>query len=273
MFPPPAPRAPSAAARFAQAHELDQARTELQLARYAVPAALVLCWLLNLTGLGSFLLRTFFGMWLHELGHAAAAWMCGFPAFPGPWLTAIGAERSYFFALMLAAGLGSLVWRGKESEDRVLMAGGIAGLVLLFIGTLGLKAATARIFITWGGDAGSMAFGAAGMATFFVPAEHKLRRDWLRWGFLVIGAGSFVDTFQEWWTARTDPSVIPFGEIEGVGPTDVTKLVDWHRWTVRGMTRSYLAVGVLSLAALVPLQILHLRRSRAELEALESDRL
>jgi len=268
-FPELAPRPPSAAAVFAQEDSRRRARAEVWLARFAVPGAIVVCWLLKLTGLGAFVLRTFFGMWLHELGHAVAAWICGFPAMPGPWVTSIGAERSYFFALVMAAGLGALIWRGKESEDRLLMAGGIAGLVILMIGTFGLKERTAQMFITFGGDAGSLVFGVALIATFFVPPEHKLHRDWLRWGFLVIGAASFVDTFQEWWTARTDPSVIAYGEIEGVGDTDVTKLTGQYRWTERALIARYVALGVVSLLVLAPLQFLHLQRTKRALAELE----
>jgi len=267
-FPELAPRPPSAAAVFAQEDSRRRARAEVWLARFAVPGAIVVCWLLKLTGLGAFVLRTFFGMWLHELGHAVAAWICGFPAMPGPWVTSIGAERSYFFALVMAAGLGALIWRGKESEDRLLMAGGIAGLVVLMIGTFGLKERTAQMLITFGGDAGSLVFGVALMSTFFVPPEHKLHRDWLRWGFLVIGAASFVDTFQEWWTARTDPSVIAYGEIEGVGDTDVTKLTGQYRWTERALIARYVSLGVVSLLVLAPLQFLHLQRTKRALEEL-----
>src|SRR5687767_4757176 len=82
---PPPP--PSAAALFAHQHSIDDARLEVWLARLAVPAALAIAWVLAKMDLGRFLLRTFFGMWLHELGHAVAAWLCGYPAIPGPWFT------------------------------------------------------------------------------------------------------------------------------------------------------------------------------------------
>jgi hypothetical protein len=125
------------------------------------------------------------------------------------------------------------------------------------------------MFITFGGDAGSLVFGAALMACFFVPPDHKLHRDWLRWGFLVIGAGSFVDTFQEWWIARTDPSIIPYGELEGITETDVTKLTEHYGWSERAMISRYVSLGVVSLLALVPLQWMHIRRSRTALMELE----
>src|SRR6185295_9903905 len=72
----------SAAARFARDNELAEARMELRLARFAVPAALIVAWAVDHTDLGAFFVRTFFGMWLHELGHAVAAWLTGYPAVP-----------------------------------------------------------------------------------------------------------------------------------------------------------------------------------------------
>src|SRR5262245_25231966 len=83
----------SAGAEFASRQRLVSTRAELQLARFAVPAAIVAWWVLIHTGMGGFFARTFSGMWLHELGHAVAAWLSGFPALPGPWVTAVGAER------------------------------------------------------------------------------------------------------------------------------------------------------------------------------------
>ena len=73
------PRAMSAAARFARDNELAEARMELRLARFAVPAALVVAWAVDHTDLGAFFVRTFFGMWLHGLGHAVAAWLTSNP--------------------------------------------------------------------------------------------------------------------------------------------------------------------------------------------------
>jgi hypothetical protein len=220
--------------------------------------------------MGRFVLRTFFGMWLHELGHAVAAWLCGYPAFPGPWFTSVGAERSFVFALAITAGLAYAVWRAWTDERRVWMGVAIAVLALQIVLTVFLSPAKAHTLITFCGDAGSLVFGAALMAAFFVPPGHKLHRDWLRWGFLVIGAASFADTFPDWWRARHDPGVIVFGEIEGRADTDPTVLVD-SGWTVAQMVSRYVAIGVLSLFALAAAQVLHFRRTRDALAALEAD--
>lgn len=260
----------SAAAEFARGHTLAEARSELQLARFAVPAALLTSLVLAQTDMGGFLLRTFFGMWLHELGHAVAAWLCGYPAFPGPWFTSVGEERSFVFALAITSGLAYGVYRAWKEERPVWLSVAVAVLVLQLALTVVLSPARAHVLITFCGDAGSMVFGAALMAAFFVPPGHKLHRDWLRWGFLVIGAASFADTFPGWWTARHDPGVIVFGEIEGRADTDPTVLVD-SGWTVAQMVSRYVGIGVLSLAGLAAAQVLHVRRRREALASLEAD--
>jgi len=266
---PPAPEA-SAAALFARRQALGEARTELWLARLAVPGTLLASWLLVHTQWGRFLARTLFGMWLHELGHAVGAWLCGFPAFPGPWFTPVADERSPLFALALMGGLGWAVWRGWTGDQRGLAAAGIGVLSLQLVCTLGLSGRAAHTLITFSGHAGCLVFGAALMAMFFVPPEHKLHRDWLRWGFLVIGAAGFADTFDLWWRARTDYSVIGFGEVEGRGATDASVLVR-EGWSVPTMTGRYAGIGVLCLLALAALQFRHLRRTRAALETLEAE--
>jgi hypothetical protein len=222
--------------------------------------------------MGGFFLRTFFGMWLHELGHAVAAWLCGFPAVPGPWFTSVGGERSFVFALAITGGLAWAIWRTWTDHRRVLSGLALAVLVLQLGLTLVLSPAKAETLISFCGDAGSLVFGSALMATFFVPPGHKLHRDWLRWGFLVIGAASFADTFPDWWTARHEPSIIAFGEIEGRGDTDPTTLLQ-AGWTVDQMVSRYVGIGVLSLIALAASQVVHFRRTREALERLEDPTL
>ena len=50
---------------------------EARIRTWAIPSALLCAFLLVSTGPGRAVVRIFFGMWIHELGHAAAAWLCG----------------------------------------------------------------------------------------------------------------------------------------------------------------------------------------------------
>src|SRR3954465_12986635 len=98
--------------------EAEELRDELRIRQLAVPVALAVAVVFHTFELGRFLQRAFFGMWLHELGHASAAWLCSVPAFPGPWFTSMGSERSWPFAIFLSAGLGYSLWRTRGDEER-----------------------------------------------------------------------------------------------------------------------------------------------------------
>jgi len=217
--------------------------SEITLRLVALPVALLLGLLFASSGLGHALQRIFFGMVLHELGHAVSAWLLGFPAFPLLWFTPVAEHRSGLFSLMLlAAGVGLLV-AGRRSDRTAWMLGGGALAALVIFGMM-LGERQARALITFGGDAGALILGTLFMATLFVGPESRLRRGGLRWGLLVIGAAAFSDVAATWWRARRDFGEIPFGRIEGVGLSDPSVLVEMHGWSERGLVRAYLTVVV-----------------------------
>src|SRR5262249_17637602 len=231
----PAPPGPGAR-RWTGAE--DERRMERILRGVAPPLALGLGFL----AAGSTVVRLTDSMWLHELGHAITAWLSGFVAFPGPWRTSIAESRSPGFAIFVAlalAGGGFLAWRaGKRGLAVVLGAVLLVQLVL----TLGVRAHAAQALILFGGDGGVLVLGAALFASFGLAERGgHLQVSWLRWGFLALGAFGFADAFALWWRARKDPGVIPFGEIEGVGHSDPTRLVDAHGWSLSQLVGRYVA--------------------------------
>jgi hypothetical protein len=123
-------------------------------------------------------------------------------------------------------------------------AAAIVGLLLVFFGTTSSVDDAYEAF-TFGGDAGAMILGSALTLTMFAPAASRLRTNQLRWGFLVIGAAAYVDTFATWWRARTNEDVIPFGDIEGVGLSDPSNLQDTFGWTTRALVDRYVMVGAI----------------------------
>jgi len=237
---------------------------EASIRTWAVPSALVCAFLLVSTGPGRAVVRIFFGMWIHELGHAAAAWLCGFLAMPGPWRTLTASGRSPLFAALLSGALIYAIVRGWLTGRRRAALCAAALLVLQLCCTLLPSARSATALIVFAGDGGCLVLGALLMASMYAPAEGAIRRGWLRWGFLVIGAGAFADAFEQWWSARTDPDRIPFGMNEGVGPSDPSVLSDQYGWSASLLVHRYVALGCACLFALACLYVVGLRRSRAD---------
>src|SRR5262245_4806287 len=111
---------------------------ELKLCAAAIPAALGLALVFHLLTPG--LQRIFFGMPVHELGHAVTAWFCGYAAIPTLWRTFIPEERGFLAPLALAGALGYVMYRAWLAEKHSLVALGGALLVVRRIGTLGVRA-------------------------------------------------------------------------------------------------------------------------------------
>lgn len=210
----------------------------------AIPGALLVALAFHAWPTGHFLQRTFLSMIVHELGHAVTAWWCGFGALPGLWKTLIPETRGMVWLLVAALETGLFVVGWKRQQLAIAFAGVALGGLQLY--AMNLNVDDAQAWIAFGGDGGAMVLGTLLMASFFVP---KLKEHALRWGLLAIGAAAFVDTFATWWSARTDRDVIPFGEIEGVGLSDPSKLAEVHGWSVRTIVDRYVVVGVACLLA------------------------
>lgn len=230
--------------------EVSEAQLESRLRTWAIPVALAGAFLVVSTGPGHFLARVFLSMWVHEIGHATAAWLCGFPAFPGPWLTPMAQSRSGAFGFLVFAAIASgTLWTWRTERRRLAAALG-ALLVLQLFCTLALSDARARQFIVFMGDGGCLVLGSLLMLTVYAPEESALKRGWLRWGFLVIGAAAFADAFAQWWASRTDFDRIPFGMNEGVGLSDPSVLQETYRWSTDQIVGRYVTLGCICLAVI-----------------------
>lgn len=237
----------------AWAGETEDAETEFRFRVAAIPVALVGALLLVSTNAGRFVGRTFLSMWVHETGHAVAAWFCGYTAFPGPWFTPVALGRSWLMPLLLGGALGYLLYSSWKAQRRALLAAGIGLVLLQLLGTLALSHLTAQTLITFAGDAGCLVLGTALMSTFFTARGTKFHQGWLRWGFLVIGAVSFMDVFEQWWASRHDSDRIPFGMNEGSCLSDASKLSETFGWSTQRIVSSYVWLGIVCLAVLAGL--------------------
>lgn len=236
----------------------EEARHERLLRIFAVPVALLIAFAISKTGFGHMLARIFAGMWVHEVGHATAAWLSGHFALPGPWRTMVGDERSVMTIVVVMAAIFALGFEGWRRERRgwILFAAVLLGVQLFC--TFALPRSTVRMLVTFFGDGGCFVIGALLMMTFYGPAEGHVRKSWLRWGFLAIGAIAFMDAADTWWGALSDVDKIPFGQIEGVGLSDPVKLTETHGWSVTQMTRRYVGLSVASLTAVAVVYVLGL---------------
>jgi len=243
--------------------EAAEAGLEDRLRTWAIPIALAVAFALVSTGPGHFLVRVFLSMWVHELGHATAAWLCGFPAFPGPWLTPMAQSRSGPFGFVVFAALAAGTFWAWRTERRRLPAvfGGLLAIQLFC--TVGLGEERAKQFIVFMGDGGCLILGTALILSVYAPEESAIKRGWLRWGFVGIGAAAFADAFAQWWASRKDFDRIPFGMNEGAGLSDPSVLSETYRWSTDQIVGRYVAVGCACLLVIAAAYAFGLRVRRS----------
>lgn len=229
--------------------ELDETDSDWRTRVLALPLALTLAAVVMRSDAAHALLRMFVSMWIHELGHATAAWLCGFSAFPGPWFTPVSDERSTFLMVAFSVGEAALAYLGFRSKRYLLVGLGALLLCLQLYASLRLSRDSAQALILFMGDGGCFLLGSALMATLYAREESPLVQRQLRWGLLIFGAIAFMDAADTWWDAQNNVDKIPFGELEGI-ESDPTRLTGDHGWAVSAMIRRYQQLGWACLASL-----------------------
>jgi hypothetical protein len=241
----------------------DEAKRELRYRVFAVPLALLAARSLVGTFPGFVRLLT---MWVHEAGHAVTAWLCGFWAVPGPWVTPVSDERSLSVMVLVlgAVGFGGFqVWNARRWT---MVGAGVAVLIFQLVCTL-LPFNRAQALIIFGGDAGCMVLGSILMITFYARRESPIYQNSLRWGFLVIGALAFMDAFATWTGTEDD---IPFGTQEGT-LTDPSSLVQTYGWPIQVMMQRYVRLGVACIAGLAITYVFGILCARSTLHRVNSN--
>jgi hypothetical protein len=253
------------AARGEWRHVSD-AQLEWRFCVGAIPIALCIAMAFQASGLGAALQRIFLTMPVHEFGHAVTAWFCGYAAIPTLWKTLVPETRGFVAPLALAGGFGYMMYRAHAANKPLVLYAGGALILLQLAGTLIIKPDTARMLITFGGDGMGMILAILLMASFFFGKSTQLYKGSLRWGFVVIGAASFVDIYATWWKARTDDNAIPYGTTGGMA-TDAMTLVDTHGWTLQFLVQRYVVLGVCCLIVLALIYAWGVWRAKSEMEA------
>lgn len=216
---------------------------ELKLKAVALPAALVAAWIGSHAAPG---LVRLISMWVHESGHAVTAWLCGYAAWPGPWFTPVGADRSILMSALVIGLLGFGAYRAWQANRRGWVAAAALTLLLALFCTSGLTRVQAQQLITFGGDGGCFVLGTLLMLTLFARQESPLVRNQLRWGFLIIGALAFMDAFVVW---TGSVRRLPLGENEN-GLSDASVLLEQFGWTLGQLVHRYNALAHVCLLGL-----------------------
>jgi len=228
------------------------ARSERMARAIALPLALLFAWLAVKGSPGAVRMLS---MWVHESGHAVAAWLCGYMAWPGPWFTPVGTERSPSLTGLLVGVLAYGGYRAWQLQRWFWVTASACTLLLVLFCTLVLRSGTAQQLIVFGGDGGGLVLGTMLMLTVYAREEHPIRRDHLRWGLLVIGALAFMDVYAVW----SGPiEWLPFGENEN-GLSDPSVLTEMYGWSLISLVTRYrqLAHACLALLAAVYLAAIY----------------
>lgn len=231
---------------------------ELKCRIFALPVTLLMAFLIARTSLR--MAAAMLAMVLHESGHAITAWLTGRWAVPLLWVTPHGQERSWGIVFLVSAAIvfgGFLAWK-LERWAWVVAAGAVLVLQLIALSS------PAEAMIVFFGDGGALLLATILMATFYAPRESWLYKSWgLRWGLLGVGALSFMHVFLMWTGPLED---LPFGEIEGVGPSDPSLLTEMYGWSVLRMVDRYVHLGTACLAFLLALYLWGLLSAYLEIQ-------
>lgn len=260
----PAPHVPAGEDRFS----FDGLLFHALVFPVALAIALLLTW-----GRLWFALGYLFQATYHEWGHATAAWLAGYFAFPMPFGITTVFGHSMFVTIVMAAACGGIGWFAWSRRLFELLAVVIGFSLLLIYLTATDKSETDK-WITWAGCAGELVLPTIAIVSFSWRLPDRLRWDFWRFPVLLVGMCVLVASAKLWVRADRDASWLPrgsalFGNSDSNG--DVDKMLRRYRWTESELSGSYVRLasvcGVLiSLHYLTHLGLAWRRRRAADEE-------
>jgi len=218
----------------------------------APPIVVALAWLLNASPLG--FLLTGFHVWVHEFGHATAAWLTGRRALPLPigW-TPIEPPFSPFVYGGVLFLLGLLFVAGWKERKVWPMVLAVALAPLQFYLTFRTSEDQQRFWWTFCGVGGEFYLSALFMALFFVQLPEKFKWGACRYLVLFLGASCFLHIFLFWLRVDRGLEDIPMGSMvngEDDAGGDMNVLMSDYHWTHSQIRLVYHQLGNGCLLAL-----------------------
>jgi hypothetical protein len=204
------------------------------------------------------LLAGFF-VWIHEFGHATAAWMTGRRALPLPigW-TPIGPERStfvYFGVLFLLAVF--FVAGAKEKKIvPMLLAVGLA--LAQYVMTWRWPEQIGYKWSIFAGVGGEFYLSALMMGLFYFRLPQKFRWGGCRYFFLFIGGAGFYRIWTFWQQVKHGTEGIPYGSMVGGEEDeggDMNILHGDFDWSQHDIVRTYDRLGTACLLTLTAIYL------------------
>ncbi len=238
---------------------------EMKLCIGVIPGFLLFWLIVYVTGVGTGFQRIVFAMPIHELGHATAGWFCGYSAIPTVWKTLVPESRGFIAPVLLLAAIGYGGFYAFQHKHLGWMLACASLVLLQLIGTFGLESKTSKMFITFSGDGLGMVLAIILMSTFYFGKSTQLYKGWLRWGFVCIGAATFIDIFPSWVQALSDVTHVAMGEQEGTH-SDPYQLRYYHGWKMDDMIGTYVNIGVSLCLVQAGVYAWGLRRAKAMLD-------
>jgi hypothetical protein len=221
-------------------------RQEFLYRIFALPAALLFGYFVNWA---MPTLAAFLAMWLHESGHAIAAWFCGYAAFPTAWITLIPDERSRWVSLVLgtAAAIGG--YFGFRLQRWFWVVVSAAVLVIFVLGNLQTEV-HARLLFTFWGEGGAYILSTVLMLTFYARPDSHITKTQVRWGLLMLGAVAFWSVYLRWSGGFENIAQFLEDTDDRGLPSDMRVLNLVYGWSTFTLINRYRSLGRLCLVIL-----------------------
>ncbi len=219
----------------------------------APPLLLGLAWLANHSPL-AFLLAGF-QIWMHEFGHATAAWLCGRRATPLPFgWTPVEPEYSSFVYFGLLLLFGILFVAGWKERKIWPMVAAVVLIALQFYLTWRMPEERQEFWWgAFGGVGGEFYLSALVMAAFYIRLPDKFKWGQCRYLCFFLAASAFLHVTSRWNEVYHNREDIPMGSMingEDDDNGDMNKLMEDYHWTEKDIRRNYQYLGYACWAGL-----------------------